>query len=157
MDGFIHGIVCAPSLVPVSEWLEVALGTKPKNITGWATEIVIERYVDVMEGLHDLPVRVSPHCDREGSAAFDTIRDWCQGFAAAVSLRHGEWVGLIESATSGRLITPILDHAKAREFGSPSGMPPLRGGARPRLSAEAIGDLVISVHVYWRAMGVRRD
>jgi uncharacterized protein len=157
LDGFIHGIACSPSLVPISEWLEVALGAKPKTIPGWATEIVIERYIEVIEGLHDMPSRASPFFDSVGSAALGAIPDWCHGFAAAVSLRHGEWVRLIESATAGMLVTPILDHAKSRALVSPSDMSPVRELAKPLLSAEAIGDLVISVHRHWRATGVRRD
>lgn len=109
LDGFLHGIVCSPVIVPREEWMARGLGAHPYDLPKWVTDTVREIYINVIDGLTADPPVLEP-IFWETTEGHVIAMDWCEGFMDAVALRPTEWMRLTESGIHGPLIDPIMAH-----------------------------------------------
>ena len=47
MDGFLHGVICSPVMIPSEEWMPVALGADPADIPEWVLNDITDLYMEV--------------------------------------------------------------------------------------------------------------
>jgi len=79
--GLLHAVATAPSMIPPSAWLPVALGDRV--LDGQLTVILLLRHYNTVNdalaaGQHLVP----PPADEEA------VRDWCAGYMSGVGLDH---------------------------------------------------------------------
>lgn len=91
LDGFLHGVACSPSTIPVAEWMAKALGGSAQQIPVWATEAVAPRYVEILDGLGLTPRRVDPIFS-DAMEGYVIAMGWREGFMEPVGLRPKEWL-----------------------------------------------------------------
>lgn len=149
MDGFLHGVICSPVMIPSQEWMPVALGTDPVDVPEWVLNDITDLYMGIAQGLVADPPIVEPifwHA-REGHVI---AMDWCEGFMQAVALRPKEWLRLTESGTDGHLVAPIMVHLLDDNGNSVMGIPQEELDEVLAEAADAIPDAVIDIFNYWR-------
>jgi len=149
LDGFIHGILCCPSIIQPEEWMPIALGADPNTLPLPMVQLVADLFGNVAQGASFDPPVVEPIFwqAKEGHVI---AMDWCEGFMQAVSLRPKEWLTLTESGSDGHLMTPIMLHLMDDNGNS------LMGVAQEDLdevlgkAAEEIPVAVAGIVDYWR-------
>lgn len=149
LDGFMHGIICLPVLIPSDEWLSLALGTAPEHVPRWIIEDITDLYMWIAQGLMATPPVVEPifwHA-RDGHMI---AMDWCEGFMQAVALRPKEWLRLTESFTDGHLVSPIMVHLLDDHGNSAMGIPQEKLDEALAEAAAAIPDAIARIFTYWR-------
>lgn len=151
LDGFLHGVACAPVTIPVAEWMAKALGGSTGGVPAWVADAIGNRYVRILDGLTLSPPEVAPIFwqAKDGDAI---AMDWCAGFIEAVGLRPKEWLRLTESATSGHLVTPILAHLLDDDGNSVLGIQREELSAALEEAAAAIPTAVGDIFRYWRTI-----
>jgi uncharacterized protein len=109
LDGFLHGVACAPVPIPSEEWLPVAFGACPERMPRDVLHTILALHNEICAGLLEDPPDVEPMFweTKDGQVI---AMDWCEGFMQAVSMRPKEWLRLTESGSHGELMTPILCH-----------------------------------------------
>lgn len=149
LDGFLHGIICSPVLIPLEEWLPVALATDPESMPGWVLEDISDLFEGIAHGLATDPPVIEPifWLAKEGHVI---AMDWCEGFMQAVALRPKEWLRLTESGTDGHLITPIIVHLLDENGNSVMGIPQESLDETLAEAADAIPEAVEGIYAYWR-------
>lgn len=149
LDGFLHGVACAPEPVPVAEWMAKALGGSAGGAPAWVAEAIGNRFVRILDGLVLSPPEVVPIFwqSKEGHVV---AMDWCEGFMEAVGLRPKAWLRLTESGTSGHLVAPILIHLLDDDGNSALGIPREELPAALDEAAAAIPRVVGDIYRFWR-------
>ena len=149
LDGFLHGVICSPVMIPSEEWMPVALGADPADIPEWVLNDITDLFMGIAHGLvANLPI-VEP-IFWQASEGHVIAMDWCEGFMDAVSLRPKEWLRLTESGTSGRLMTPILCHLIDRNGNSVLCIRQEDLDATLAQAIEDIPDSVVEIYQFWR-------
>lgn len=148
LDGFLHGIICSPLIIPSEEWIPLALGAAPADVPGWVLRDVDDLYRGILQGLMSVPPVVEPifWLAREGHVI---AMDWCEGFMQAVALRPKEWLRLTESGTDGHLITPIMVHLLDEQGNSVLGISQDKLDNALAEAANAIPAAVEEIFSYW--------
>lgn len=114
VDGFYAALICAPELVPISEYLPEVLGEALSG--GAATQelmTLLIRYwssiaIGLANSLGDDPERLQMPLMYEDDAGVALGNDWASGFMRGVQLRAGDWQELIHSDEYGGPLFPIL-------------------------------------------------
>jgi len=150
LDGFLHGVACSPTTIPVNEWMTKALGSAPTTVPNWVVEEIGNRIVEILDGLAMSPPRVEPLFwqAKEGHVI---AMDWCEGFMEAVGLRPREWLRLTESGTSGSLMVPILAHLIDDHGNSVLGIAPEDLDQTLSFAADAIPETVGAIYQFWQS------
>ena len=149
LDGFIHGILCCPTIIPSEEWMPIAFGADPEPLPRSIVQSVADLFGNVSHGLTSNPPRVEPIFwqAKEGHVI---AMDWCEGFMQAVSLRPKEWLRLTESGTDGDLMTPIMLHLIDDAGNSVMGVPQEDLDEVLDQAAKGIPAAVAGIFDYWR-------
>ena len=149
MDGFLHGVICSPVMIPSEEWMPVALGADPVDVPEWVLNDVTDLYMGIAQGFVADPPVVEPIFwqAREGHVI---AMDWCEGFMQAVALRPKEWLRLTESGTDGHLVAPIMVHLLDDNGNSVMGLPQEELDQVLDEAADAIPEAVAEIFSYWR-------
>lgn len=112
LDGFLTGILCAPELIPPSEWLPIVWGSENPKVADadWhmvAIKAVFARYDAIADALNSEPPTLEPVFwqAREGHVI---AMDWCEGFMQAVQLRTGKWDELLQTEQGRKWVFPVL-------------------------------------------------
>lgn len=105
LDGFLHGVACAPVPISSEEWLPVALGASPEHVPKDVLDTVLALHYRICADLEEDPPEVEP-VFWESKDGHVIAMDWCEGFMQAVSLRPKDWLRLTESGSHGQLIIP---------------------------------------------------
>ena len=149
MDGFLHGVICSPVMIPSEEWMPVALGADPVDVPEWVLNDITDLYMGIAQGLVADPPVVEPIFwqAREGHVI---AMDWCEGFMDAVALRPKEWLRLTESGADGHLVTPIMVHMMDDNGHSVMGIPHEELQQVLAEAADAIPEAVVEFFSYWR-------
>ena len=149
LDGFIHGILCCPTIIPPEEWMPIAFGDDPEPLPRSIVQSVANLFGNVAHGLTSDPPMVEP-IFWQAKEEHVIAMDWCEGFMQAVSLRPKEWLRLTESGSDGHLMMPIMLHLMDDNGNS------LMGVAQEDLdetlseAAEEIPVAVAGIVDYWR-------
>ena len=149
LDGFLHGVICSPVAVPSEEWMQVALGSDPKDVPDWVLHDVTDLYIGIAKGLADSPAVVEPIFWQAAEGQVIAM-DWCEGFMQAVSLRPKEWLRLTESGSDGHLTTPIMLHMLDDNGNSVMGVPQEELDDVLDEAADAIPETVAGVFNFWQ-------
>ena len=149
LDGFIHGILCCPTIIPPEEWMPIAFGADPEPLPRSIVQSVANLFGNVAHGLTSNPPMVEPIFwqAKEGHVI---AMDWCEGFMQAVSLRPKEWLRLTESGTDGDLMTPIMLHLIDDAGNSVMGVPQEDLDEVLDQAAKGIPAAVAGIFDYWR-------
>ncbi|WP_375571382.1 YecA family protein [Seohaeicola saemankumensis] len=149
LDGFIHGVICSPVMIPSDEWLPVAIGGDPEAVPIWVLNDITDLFMGIAHGLVANPPVVEPIFwqAREGHVI---AMDWCEGFMQAVALRPKEWLRLTESGTDGHLVAPIMVHLMDDNGSSVMGIAQEEQDRVLAIGAEAIPYALIDIFNYWR-------
>lgn len=51
LNGFLHGVICAPVMIPSGEWMPVAVGGVPESIPMWVLSDIADLYMGIAQGL----------------------------------------------------------------------------------------------------------
>jgi len=149
LDGFLHGVICSPVAVPSEEWMQVALGSDPKDVPDWVLHDVTDLYIGIAKGLADSPAVVEPIFWQAAEGQVIAM-DWCEGFMQAVSLRPKEWLRLTESGSDGHLTTPIMLHMLDDNGNSVMGVPQEELDDVLDEAADAIPETVAGIFNFWQ-------
>jgi len=149
MDGFLHGVICSPVMIPSEEWMPVAIGADPAEVPDWALTTIVEHYKAIAERLMSDP-QVVDTIFWKTKDDLVVAMDWCEGFMQAVALRPKEWLRLTESGTDGQLVAPIMGHLMDENGNSVMGILQEELDEVLAEAADAILDAVIDIFNYWR-------
>ena len=149
LDGFIHGILCCPSIIQPEEWMPIALGADPKTLPLPMVQLVADLFCNVAQGTTCDPPIVEPIFwqAKEGHVI---AMDWCEGFMQAFSLRPKEWLRLTESGSDDHLMTPIILHLMDENGNSAMGVAQKDLDEVLDKAAEDIPTAVAGIFDYWR-------
>ena len=126
LEGYLTGIIVAPSPIRPSLWMAGALEDEP----------VCEDMIDLQSMFHAIALMfnaLSTTIDRslqrleaericdyrpaflpaEGKPPLDAVRIWTQGFWRAMALAPEQWIGLIADERLGPIIAPLVGFALA--------------------------------------------
>lgn len=151
LDGFLHGVACAPVAIPPEEWLPVALGASPDSVPKDVLDTILALHNQICADFEEDPPEVEPMFweRRDGHVI---AMDWCEGFMQAVALRPREWLRLTESGTHGQLMTPILCHLIGDDGNSVLSIPQDRLAETLDEAADAIPATVVGIYQFWREL-----
>ena len=149
LDGFLHGVICSPVVIPSEEWMATALGADPKTAPLSIIEDITELFDGIAEGIvsHPSAVELIFWEAREGHLI---AMDWCEGFMDAVALRPREWLRLMESGSDGHLTTPIMLHLMDDNGNSVMGVPQEELDEVLAQAAKDIPTAVVGIYNYWQ-------
>lgn len=149
LDGFLTGVVCAPTLITPSEWLPVAFGSSLNGIPPQTIELVTLHYNEIVAGLNANQPVVEPifWSSKKGHVI---AMDWCEGFMEAVALRQKTWDAFLETEQGKRWMQPIIAHTFDGDGNSISGRSGQRLEAHLDRMADKITEVVPDIFAYWR-------
>ena len=55
LDGFLHGIICSPVVIPAEEWMVVALGSEVDGLPVWVVDEIKEQFAGIRAGFLSNP------------------------------------------------------------------------------------------------------
>jgi len=161
LDGFLTGILCAPVLIPPSEWLPVVWGGNEPDVGNkdrhfLAIQAVFDRYNDIAAALDSEPPALEPVFwqAREGHVI---AMDWCEGFMQAVQLRAGEWDELLQTEEGRKWMFPVLAHLFDENGNSLIGVDQTELDALLDKAARQIPMTVPNLFTYWKARNRPKD
>jgi uncharacterized protein len=149
LDGFLHGVVCSPVVIPSKHWLPVVIECDPRHVPDWALTAIVDHYKGIAERLMSNPQVVDTIFWQTDEGHVDAS-DWCAGFMRAIALRPRKWLKITQSAADEHLFAPIIAHIQddmhTAGIGTAQAAPdqPLADAAR------AIPDAVIDIFNYCR-------
>lgn len=148
LDGFLHGIVCSPVIIPSEEWIPLAIGAGHAEVPPWVLQDIADLFTGIAQGLKADPSVIEPifWLAPEGHVI---AMDWCEGFMQAVSLRPREWLRLTESGTHGQLMAPILVHILDEDGNSVMSIPQEKLDDVLAEAADAIPEAVEGIFSFW--------
>jgi uncharacterized protein len=149
MDGFLHGVICSPVMIPSEEWMPVAIGADPADVPDWVLNDITDLYMGIAQGLVSNTPVVEPIFWQAHEGHLIAM-DWAEGFMQAVALRPKEWLRLTESGTDGHLVGPIMVHLLDENGNSVMGIAQEKLDQVLADAADAIPDAVIDIFNYWR-------
>lgn len=149
LDGFLHGVVCSPSLIPTEEWFVRAMGSPKEQIPVWVVETVEQLHNSISVDINAKPPIVFP-LFWETDTSYVVAMDWCEGFMEAVSMRPKEWLRLTESGSHGHFMTPIMTHLFDDEGNPVLGTPLFQLQDALDAAANAIPDAVAGIYLFWK-------
>ena len=76
LDGFIHAMLCSPTIIPSDECMQRAIGADPDPLPHSIVQSVADLFGTVSHGLTSNPLRVEP-VFWEANAGHVLAMDWC--------------------------------------------------------------------------------
>lgn len=122
LDGYLTGVVVAPSPVPSIRWLlglwgdeeldiEAFVAARPLlgSVVGMAGQLTatIERSLRRLESEHACSYRPA-FLTAEDKPSHDAVRGWVHGFWKAMQLAPSEWSGLVADERTRVLVAPFI-------------------------------------------------
>jgi len=114
LDGFFSALICCPDMVRPSEYLPEIWGGEMADDEAWDSREQLQEFMDLVmrhwnaisrtlqTGDVYLPILSK---DEEGVAHGN---DWATGFMRGMSLRHDDWIELVNSEEHGGSLIPIF-------------------------------------------------
>ncbi len=149
LDGFLHGVACSPVPIPIEEWMPVALGSTPEQVSAWVFEAIKVMYLNILKRLVDDRQEAKPIFWQAKDGHFIAM-DWCEGFMDAVKLRPKKWLRLLDSNTHGQFIIPIIVHLLSEDDNSEMATPQEQLDKTLAEAAEKIPQSVVEINRFWR-------
>ena len=147
LDGFLHGVACAPVNVQTEKWLNAAFAKELYKVPSSVLETVIGRKEGIKAKLQQTPQSVEPIFWKAPEGHVIAM-GWCEGFMESIKLCPREWLRLQGSGRDGDLMTPILVHILDNNGNSVMGIPQEDLDAALEETAKQIPEAVLGIFNY---------
>jgi uncharacterized protein len=152
LDGFLHGIVCAPKAIRPEDWLPIVWGGEEPRFTGLEEmKIVIG---SIMGHYNEIVRRIGggecdPLYEEDGDGTLIPF-EWTHAFMEAMGLQIDAWQPLIQSPRYGELLGPIYALC-SDEDGEP--LVPVELEMEEQFLADAVGlipQCIPAIFAFWK-------
>lgn len=153
LQGLFFAVASAPDTILPARWLPVALGESPE----YATAEQAQHALDLVMRFYNQCVRAAAAADftlllyqREGGG--DDLRTWCAGYLEGVDLSVPDWYEAGDPDDVDELLFPFVVLAGELPDEERRQLRPAEWRDLVRSCEETIGEAIVDVREYWKAL-----